>query len=406
VRVVALADSDSYVKWGAALLGALPAGDERLLLVVRTPLVVSDAQLDSAVAGGESARVERVDLPALAARLARERPDAVLVATTGPIARVLIRVVAALEPRPVVVTGLPGISIPATRKAVRFRRQADLLVLHSRREVADFGVLARELDGPRPVLATLPFAERGAATGTDLVFAAQAIVPAARVDRLVVARILRDAALADPTRRVVVKVRAVAGETQTHAERDGYPDLLATLGPLPENLVVSAVSMARALDTAEGLVTVSSTAAIEALARRIPVIVLDTFGVAPELINPVFVDSGLFGGAEAVLSRAFRHPEPGWLADNYFHDAVDDDWREVLGDLVEARRRGALAERPVAASIGGRVRMAWDRKRAFGAADRTPGGYAALVVGMPARSVARLSRAARARLSARRRTPI
>ncbi len=405
MRAVVLADSDSYVKWGASLAGTLSPEWDRELLVVDSPIVVSDAQLATALTGSGISAVSRIVLSDVAARLAADPPDAVLVATPGPIARVLIRVVAGLEPRPVVVSGLPGISIPTTRKALLYRRQADLMVLHSHREVREFERMSRARGWDhRFGLATLPFMSSQPASGTDLVFAAQAIVPAERHNRLIVASMLRDAALADPSRRVVIKVRALAGENQTHPERDGYPDLIAELGPVPQNLVVSAAPMAEALDTAAGLVTVSSTAVIEALARRIPAIVIDTFGVRRSLINPVFRESGLFGDRDAVVAREYRHPEPGWLDDNYFHDPTADDWARTLGTLVEGRRAGELEPRPSHLPRGGALRAAWDRKRAFGDADRSLGGRVALVVGMPLRAAVRaknrLRRRARARLSA------
>ena len=134
--------------------------------VLETPLVVSDAQLASALSGSGlgADRVERIAYACLAARLAELRADAVVIGARGPLVRVLARDLAALEPRPVVVTGLPGISIPATRKAVVYRLQSDLFVVHSRREVREFGALsARTGYAHRYALATLPFA-RGAVT--------------------------------------------------------------------------------------------------------------------------------------------------------------------------------------------------------------------------------------------------
>ena len=132
---------------------------------------------------------------------------------------------------PVIVTGLPGMSVPATRKALAFRRQADLFVVHSRRELADYSELSRDLGWEqRFALGSLPFAHREPTRGgTDLVFAAQAIVPLDRGERERIARLLVDAALSEPSRRVVVKLRAAEGEQQTHTERDGYAGLLAEL---------------------------------------------------------------------------------------------------------------------------------------------------------------------------------
>ncbi|MDR7185867.1 hypothetical protein J2X85_002903 [Microbacterium trichothecenolyticum] len=410
-RVVAIADTDSYVKWAAALLGGVSERWDASLLVLETPLVVSDAQLASALSGSGlgADRVERIAYACLAARLAELRADAVVIGARGPLVRVLARDLAALEPRPVVVTGLPGISIPATRRAVVYRLQSDLFVVHSRREVREFGALsARTGYAHRYALATLPFA-RGAvmaggcarpdAEGTDLVFATQAKVPAEREDRLRVARLLVRAAAADPSRRVVVKLRAASGEHQTHAELDGYPELLASLGPLPPNLVTSTGSMGDALDTAEGLVTVSSTAAIEAIARGIPVIALDTFGVSPRLINETLADADLLANEEDVVARRFRHPDPEWLDENYFHAPEADDWTAHVDALLAQRSARRLPVRAAVVRRGGALRDAWERKVALGRSDTSASGAVAYAVGVPLRGVVRLAKRARRSLA-------
>lgn len=401
-RLVALADTDSYVKWAAALISTLDPEWDASLFVVQTPLAVSDAQLDAALSGSglDRSRVVRVRWSDLRGRLADERADAVLLAARGPLVRVLAREVAGLSPRPVLVTGLPGISIPATRKAIAYRTQCDLFVLHSHRERRDFAALAEERGMPQRFgLATLPFARRGAAAPAgargDLVFAAQARVPAERSDRQRIAALLVRAAEADPSRRVVVKLRAAVGEHQTHAERDAYPDLLSSFAPLPGNLVMSTAPMGRALASAEGLVTVSSTAAIESVARGVPVIALDLFGVSPELINETLAEAGLLGGEDDVVQRRFRRPDARWMDDNYFHDPSEDDWSAALADLVEARRAGALAPKSPLARRGGALRDVWERKSVLGSEDRSLRGFVALAVAVPARAGLRLFHRAR-----------
>ncbi|WP_243075186.1 DUF6716 putative glycosyltransferase [Microbacterium sp. SS28] len=412
LRIVGVADTDSYVKWAASLLGGLGGAAEAELLVLETPVVVSRAQERAAVARSGLTRVSRVAFDALESTLAALRPDVVLVAARGPLVRVVARLVAGLSPRPVIVSGLPGISIPATRKALVYRTQCDLFVLHSHREVREFAELARERGhDQRFALARLPFAQARAgsrpqppSSGTDLVFAAQAIVPRERSDRLRVARLLIDTAKADPSRRVVLKVRATAGEHQTHREVDPLDGLIASLGPVPPNLVTSAVPMSVALDSAEGLVTVSSTAAIEAVARGIPVIALDTFGVSPELINEVFRGSDLLAGEADVMARRLRHPSPSWLRENYFHESDDDDLPYFLAELVARRRAGRLPAKPPLARVGGTLRDAWERKLVLGPHDRTPSGFAAFAIGMPLRAVVRA--AGRVRRLVRRADPL
>ncbi|MGO3767692.1 DUF6716 putative glycosyltransferase [Microbacterium gubbeenense] len=397
MKVVAVADTDSYVKWAAALVA-----DRRVdgsLLVLETELAVSDSQLRSAVSGLD-VPVRRVPYDRL--RRALVGAEVVLVAARGPVARVVARVAGRLSPRPVIVTGLPGISIPPTWLAMHFRRECDLFVLHSHREVREFEALAGERGiDQRFSLASLPFARAHAARaeGTDLVFAAQAIVPRERTERQRIARILVEAAHADRSRRVVLKLRGRPGEHETHREFDTYPDLLAQMGDVPANLVVSYAPMREALATAEGLVTVSSTAAIEAAAWGVPVIALDEFGVAPELINLVFEGSGLLRPSSDVVARRLAHPDAGWLSDNYFHDPSDDTWIRVVQDLVERRARGELPPRDVPRIVGGRAHEAWDRRQALGRNDRSAGGRLAGVVGTPIRAVLGTVRRLRRRLS-------
>jgi hypothetical protein len=387
LRIVAVADADSFVKWSAALLDSIPSAEGHIALV-RTPLTVSRAQEQSALDGTRfgAADVTRLSFPALAAWLAEQRPDAVVLAGRGPFVRLMMHEIDRVHPRPVVVVGLPGISIPAQRAAVTYRREADLFLVHSHREERAFADLAGRLGADvRFGLANLPFASprppvRG---GTDLVFAAQAIVPLTTADRLVIADMLRRAAVARPDRRVVVKLRSRAGENETHHQRESYETLLKDR---PANLVFSYAPMRAALASAEGLVTVSSTAAIEAIAAGVPVIALDTFGVSKENLNTVFRGSGLFGAEREVVAREFRHPAPGWLTQNYFHDPDEATWWDDVERLIAQRRRGLLPARVQPARAGGALRLAWDRKSVLGGEDRTVSGLLALAVGMPLRA--------------------
>ncbi|MFK4762673.1 DUF6716 putative glycosyltransferase [Microbacterium sp. ZW T5_45] len=426
LRVVAIADADSFVKWSASLLGSVP-GIRPHLLLVKTPLTASAAQERTALAGAglDPAAVSRIMFGETGPWLEAQRPDVVLLAGRGPFVRLMGRVIDALTHRPVTVAGLPGMAIPAQRGALDYRRHVDLLVVHSHREERAFADLGRRIGAQVPTaLATLPFARtkarmlspelvragtassatrRGGAAeteqnpgpdgirssmskapATDIVFAAQALVPMDREDRAEIAATLVRAAEADPRRRIVVKLRSRPGEAETHLERDAYTELLGRRVRVPENLVFSYESMSQALSTAAGLVTVSSTAAIEALAQGIPVIALDSFGVSKSLLNTVFVGSGLLGGRSEVIAGRFRHPHPDWLRDNYFHPESESTWWDRVEALVALRRSGSLPARRVSAPRGGALHEAWHRASVLGRDDRTLSGRIALVAGEPA----------------------
>ena len=319
----------------------------------------------------------------------------VFLSLRGPLIRVVLRaVLAASRRRPVLVSGLPGISIPATRRALTFRSQVDLILLHSKRELRDFPEVAKRLSLEQSfALATLPFF--ATTHGTDaprneIVFAAQAKVPALRRERTAIVGWLAECARAHPDRRVVIKLRAVGAETQTHSEQFPYDVLLAELPSRPANLVAESGSMGAHLERAVGLVTVSSTALLEAAAIGVPGLALNDFGVSDGLINTVFAGSGMLGSSSDLVAARFRTPEPGWLDDNYFHDPGDDDWVQKIEALAEARLVAPLPLRVLRyGQAGGRLRHIWDRKRALGALDRSAAGYVALAIGYPVRSLAR-----------------
>ena len=110
----------------------------------------------------------------------------------------------------------------------------------------------------------------------------------------------------------------------------------------PDALTFAAGSMAEQLANAVALVTVSSTAVLEAMALDIPVLLIDEFGISESLINQVFVGSGVMGGLDALERGDFRHPETWWLADNYFHPRSENSWIGMLDELVQQARAGQL----------------------------------------------------------------
>ncbi|MEV7006894.1 DUF6716 putative glycosyltransferase [Streptosporangium sp. NPDC051022] len=347
-----MADSDSYLKWAAYLLEGLPSGCTAELTVVRTPITPSPAQIHAAVAGAAA------DPPVLSARALRRtaerfRPDVVLAACTGPVVDVLVgEVLTGLEPRPVFVSGLPGISIPATEKAWLFRSGCDLFVLHSGREVEEFSAVAERLGGGGVIgLTRLPFLHNGAevpVTGprNRVVFATQAKVPKRREDRERILLALATLAERRPDLDVVVKLRALDNERQTHNERHHYQRLwqsLADGGQVRPGAVRFAVGpMHEHLAHAAGFVTVSSTAALEAIAQSVPQLVLSDFGVSAEMINLVFEGSGLLGTLDDLSEGRFLTPDEDWCRANYFHPESDSDWVSRMVALVGQARSGRL----------------------------------------------------------------
>jgi hypothetical protein len=360
VRVLAIADTDSYLKWSVATLEALPSSWRSTQLIIKNPVMPSAAQIRAV----SSRTVEVLPNAEVVRRIRRECPDVLLLACTGPVVAALsVRRVFWGRTRPVLVTGLPGISVPATSRAVTSRAACDLFLLHSRREVAEFSEIGARR-APRLIfgLAPLPFLPARSSEpaadgqlGPNLVFAAQAKVPVERTHREQILLALAAAGSA------VIKLRAWSEEQQTHNEIWSYPhimDDLVTQRRVPADAVTFVGgSMQEVLRTSRGFATVSSTAALEAMAMNRPTLIISDFGVSAEMINLVFEESGCLGTLDDLRSGRLRRADPQWLEANYFHPAGDNSWLELLHRLLAARASGELAPLPRwSGSLQGRVR--------------------------------------------------
>lgn len=143
--------------------------------------------------------------------------------------------------------------------------------------------------------------------------------------------------------------------------------------------------MSAHLDTASALVTVSSTAILEAIARGVPVLALADWGIRRSLVNNAFVDGGFLGTMDDLVAGRFAHPDPEWLAENWFHDEAEARWADRAAELVALRDAGTLEDRvQTRGTAGGSLRLAWDRRQALGRYDGTLLGTIALAVGTPA----------------------
>ncbi|MCG2623689.1 hypothetical protein LVY72_17485 [Arthrobacter sp. I2-34] len=365
-RITAVADSDSYLKFACATLQGLGPEWERRVLLVRSPLQPTHEQLAAATAGTfQDGRAVPV-VPAGTLRSVLAGSDVVLAAATGPVAEEVFGHAARLTPRPALVSALPGVAIPATGKALAFRALGDAFITHSYAECRAFSDLAEALQQEpeqRILVSRLPFLKSNPrpepvqAPLKTVVFAPQAKVPVEREDRVAILQAL--AALARRSGLTVrVKLRAWAGEPQTHREQ--YPfdtlwnQLVEARAAAGHELEFCTGSMADQLAPGTAMVTVSSTAALEAVDAGLPVLILSDFGVSEEMLNKVFTGSGLLGTLDDLKAGRFFHPEPGWLRDNYFHQQDTP-----LGDLLALYARRARAGKLVLSD----ERLAANRRR-------------------------------------------
>lgn len=330
--VLAIADSESYLKWAAQLLDSL-TGFTTQLALVRTPILPAPQQIEAALAGSgwDSDRIPVLDRRSIADAIRTSGCDVVLAAATGPVVQQIYGTAARLDPRPALVSGLPGVGLPATLKGQRYRRIGDAFLTHSHREAQEYRRVLAELRTAAEVVVTrLPMlrSEGPPACTTaprdvrTLVFAPQAKVPSAAVDRTQIIRALSAWADASPGRDVLIKLRSREGEQETHHDAYPYRDIVVRLkqqGQLTPRVTLEYGPMADYLTPGAGLVTVSSTAALESLDRGLPTAIIADFGVGPDMLNEAFAGSGTERTLEEIAAGDLPFPPARWLEQNYFH---------------------------------------------------------------------------------------
>ncbi|SHG62648.1 hypothetical protein SAMN05443575_2411 [Jatrophihabitans endophyticus] len=351
-RVEVVADSDSRWKWGATVAARLvadrPAQLHATLLLGRS--VPNDQQL--ADIGITPASLRRASIAETVARLADSDAEVVVLACIGGCVQSLLHALGRAwrdrPTRPVVVTGYVGLVYEKIIDGLVNRAGADLVLANCDADAARFADVFADLGAdPKSVVATaLPFlggAPYDAAQARQrhpftLTFVTQPGVPQQEAERR---HVLEQAAAygrRHPDHAVVVKLRARVGDRTTHVEPFHFEALLPP-EELPPNLTFAYGAMDAVLDRTDLCVTVSSTAAIEAMHRGIPTALLTDYGIRESLGNQLFVGSGAMTSWPSLLRGELPVTRPEWAA---AHGVVvgPDSYTAAadrLGELVAKR---------------------------------------------------------------------
>ncbi|MGW1427123.1 DUF6716 putative glycosyltransferase [Streptomyces sp. NPDC002431] len=361
LRVAVLADSDTRWKWGALTARRLTAGDparrvEITGLLLRGRATPTPRQLaEVGDVGIETARVREVTAVEFLHTVRDEGYDVVVLALVGGGVQAMLHGLAALrlESRPAVVTGYVGVVYEKLADGLLLRHGADIVLANSRHDADRFRAVYEGVgaDASAVTEAALPFlggAPHTPQPGRDtVVFAAQPSVPASRADRTYLLRRLVEHARLHPNREVLLKLRSKPGEHTTHIEELPYQRLAEKLpGGLPPNFRLVYGHMGEVLDRTDLLVTVSSTAALESLHRRIPTAILTDLGVREALGNHHFVGSGLLTSWDHLDGGLRPGPDPDWLAGQ---GVAADGTYATAYDHARARVDALLAAGPLPA---------------------------------------------------------
>ncbi|WP_250403935.1 DUF6716 putative glycosyltransferase [Streptomyces cellostaticus] len=334
LRIAVLADSDTRWKWGALTAQRLtPTGADVRLdgYLLRGRATPTARQLrEVGVRADSLSEVTGVQFLRAMGDGAEEPYDILVLALVGGGVQAMLhglRNAWASGRRPVVVTGYVGVVYEKLADGLLLRHGADLVLANSAHDADRFRAVYEGVgaDASAVTEVALPFlggapytgahepsAEQGREPRT-VVFAAQPSVPDSRRDRAYLLKRLIEHARRHPEREVLLKLRSKPGEHTTHIEELPYQKLVQGMTP-PANFRLVYGHMGEVLDRTDLLVTISSTAALEALHRRIPTAVLTDLGVREVLGNHHFTGSGCLASWDQLDAGHRPAPEPEWLA--------------------------------------------------------------------------------------------
>ncbi len=365
MRIAVLADSDTRWKWGALTAHRIAPANSDIRLdgyLLRGRATPTARQLDEVGVRADTLR-EVTGLEFLRAMTERggtegggtddgegKAYDLVVLSLVGGGVQAMLHGLRNAwgdrTDRPVVVTGYVGVVYEKLADGLLLRHGADLVLANSRQDADRFRAVYEGVgaDASSVTEVALPFLGGAAYTGTHdpytVVFAAQPSVPESRKDRTyLLERLVRHARL-HPGREVLLKLRSKPGEHTTHIEELPYQKL-AQRTDLPANLKLVYGHMGEVLDRTDLLVTISSTAALESLHRRVPTVVLTDLGVRESLGNHHFVGSGCLASWDELDAGREPAPDPDWVARQGVaaqggYETAFDTARERIAQLLDA----------------------------------------------------------------------
>ncbi|GAA2452520.1 DUF6716 putative glycosyltransferase [Streptomyces macrosporus] len=344
-----LADSDTRWKWGALTAHRLVPGAPIDGLLLRGRATPTARQLDEV--GVRAASLREVTAAEFLAAVDRDAYDVVVLACVGGTVQAMLHGLAhnlnGRERRPVTVTGYVGVVYEKLADGLLLRHGADVVLANSAHDAERFRAVYEGVgaDPDSVVECALPFLggapyEASTERPHTVVFAVQPSVPANRADREYLLRRAAGHARRHPDREVLIKLRSKPGEHTTHIEEQPYQKLAAKLpGGLPPNCRLVYGHMGEVLDRTDLLVTVSSTAALEALHRGIPTAILTDLGVREALGNHHFLGSGCLASWDQLDEGLLPEPDAAWTARQGVvadgpYEAAFDAARERVAALV------------------------------------------------------------------------
>lgn len=244
--------------------------------------------------------------------------------------------------RPITITGFQGVVFRNFFESVSFRLGSDIVCVNTPTEQAQAveafsGIYQPTSSIVHTGIFTTPLPEIANNVGRLVIFATQNDIPSKKTDREYLLERLSVLQSEYPESKVVIKPRNTPtnkGMTN-RLEQFGYETLYKEMTDskrIPANLTFSYAKIEELLLDCQLLITISSTAAIEAASASISTLIASDLGLSDELGNTAFIGSGLIGPIGDTNPKNIRLPNPSWI-------------KTIIADNINLRTRIAEIDR-------------------------------------------------------------
>jgi hypothetical protein len=264
------------------------------------------------------------------------------------------------ERRPVLVSAYPGILFRHQLEGMLDRSGVDLLCLNAESDAELYrqACTALDIDGSNAVVTGLPILwplqpRLQVPDGAAIVFFEQPSVPDNPIQRKYICRRLADLAKAWPQHPVIFKPRTSPVEATLHRHHGEMASRVDKLSRRIDNLQISYKPSLSLLKRCGCAITVSSTAAMEAMALGISTRIVADLGVNESLGNHYFLESGALASFDAIVRDPFSAlHDPGWLERQGYRGDGAQRFVNALVHKLESPPSGDTLPRPGPAGWG------------------------------------------------------
>ncbi|MFT4305514.1 MAG: hypothetical protein QM604_01340 [Microbacterium sp.] len=345
-EAVLITPFDSALKLGEQIADACERLGVHARLVAPTT-VVAHGLTPTLVTATTSRPIEYLEWDELV-RVAREA-DIVVPLLLGPRVHQLFRElhdVASTTPFPVLGAGYVGMVLNDETRGYLARSLADVIAVNSRTDLATFTAASAALGLPTDNLLLtgqplLPAFDARPRTGPvrRVLLADQPSVPSASIERVTLYERLAAYARAHPDREVAIRPRMRRTDRSFH--RMGYsPEDFLKNADLPTNLTIDFTPFVEQTAYTDLVVSLSSTAILEALAAGCRAAFISDF-YGETYLNHKFARSGLLRTIEQLIADDIGTPDPEWLADVFPSGAhaPADLFARAMVEMIDAPAR-------------------------------------------------------------------